>query len=530
MDNLEKTVSRSKALQEIKAAWTPLHKDLTDYILPRKNHIYDSESRGQRRTSKVYDSTAIYANRILAAGLLGRLSSPYQPWFRIGLDDPDLARHYTVRPWLEFVENVFYKGFRISNFYSEIHEAYLDMGCVGMPGFYMTRDPDTIFRFSARHISELCVAENRNHVIDTVYRTYPYTAKQAVNKWGAKAGEKILQLYNKKPDARVKILEAVEPRNDRDPRKLDRLNMPYKSLTIDLTHEHMIAASGYHEFPYAVPRWAKSSNEVYARSPGSDVLSEIITANNVRKTAMKAGQKGVDPPIFLPDEGFTGGTVNLTPGSVNFYRMGKGDIVIPPVSGNVPLATQQLEDSRAMIREGFYVNLFLALLEKTNITATQTLEIADEKMVLLGPTLTRLLTEGFDPIFHRGMGILVRDRRIPPPPPEHRGTGGEIEYFYTLAKAPVEKEHPGIAATNNFAAFLAEHNPSVMDNLNDDENLRRVAELNDMPTRGLRPPEQVKQMREARVQAEDEEVDKEDAASLAGVMQTLAKAGKEAAA
>ena len=529
MDDTEKTIARSKALQELKDPWNELHKDLTDHILPRKNNIYPDGQRGSRRTSQLFDSTAVYCNGIFAAGLFGGLSNPYQPWFKLGLDDPDLTKFHPVKEWLDIVEKTFYRGFRLSNFYSETHEGFLDMGCVGMPVVYMTRSPKTLFRFSARHISEVCVAENENHEVDTVYRKYPYTVRQAVHKWGGKAGEKARKLAKDKPDTQLTILEAVHPRKDRNPYKIDKSNMPFASLNIILTHEHMIEASGYHEFPFAVPRWSKASNEVYARSPGSNMLSEIFTANNIRKTALKAGHKGVDPPIFLPDEGFTGGKIDLRPGAVNFYRMGKGDVVIPPVSGNVNLATSQLEDSRAAIREGFFTNIFLALLQKTNITATQTMEIVGEKnMVLLGPSLTRIITEYYDPIFARGMGILARDQRIPPPPAELKDREWKVEYISSLAKAQKAYENSGIMETYNFAGLLAQNNPNVMDNLNDDENLRHVADLNNVPIKGLNSVAQVKKMRRARIEAQQDRADIEDAGDLAGIAQTLAKAGKEA--
>ncbi|MBW1989418.1 MAG: head-tail connector protein [Deltaproteobacteria bacterium] len=500
---------RFEQLAEIRTPWESLWQDCADYVLPRKNDITTEQTQGRRRNTKVYDSTAINANRILAAGLQGGLSSPSRPWFRLGLEDEDLVQFDPVKTWLETVERIFTQTFYRSNFYTQIHECYLDLGAFGTPCVYVEHDPRKALRFGARHIAEIFIAEDALGRVDTVFRRFGnFTARQAVQQWGRSVGENIWELAEKKPDQKVKILHAVFPRHDRDPHHPDRKNMPWASIYMDLEHRHIIHEGGYEEFPFMVARWSKNSNEVYGRSPAMDMLPEIMTLNEMRKTVLKAGHKQVDPPIFLPDDGFLGGKVRMTPGSVNYYRS-DGKIFVPNFGLNVPLGEAMLEDSREQIRAGFFTDLFLAIIKKRNMTATEVQEIGQEKMLLLGPTLGRLLTEIFDPLFDRAFAILARHGYLPPPPAELQGRNLHVEYISPLALAQKANEMDAIAQTYQFADLRAQFNPEILDNLDDDANIRKIAELSGMSLSGLRPQAMVRKIREARAQAQAEEMERE---------------------
>lgn len=518
-------LKRNKELADVKSGWLPLLQDCADYVLPRKNNIMSDANRGGRRNTQVYDSTAVNSNKIFAAGMYNGLSDPTRPWFRTDIEDQDLKEFPPVKEYLQQVQRIYYLALARSNFYNEIHEAYLDMGAFGLPCLYMERDPDKMIRFNSRHISEINIALNNLGTVDTIFREFPFTHRQAWQAW--KYDQKTAK---EKPEKELKVLHAVFPRERYDPRKIDVANMPFESVYIDVNAKEQVSQSGYPEFPYMTAHWSKSSNETYARSPAMDVLPEILTVNQIKKTSIKAGHKRLDPPIFLPDDGFTGGKVRLTPGAVNVYhsRKGQGDIVIPNLGGESQGAITILQDSRETIREGFYVNLFLALLRKPNITATQTIKIDEEKMGLLSPMIGRIIGGLFNPMFDRMYGILSRDGYLPEPPEELIGLNLGIEFISPLALAREIVEAASIHRTYDFADRVSAHNPTVYDNLNDDYNLRRIAEINGMPYDGLNDQDQVDQTREARLQATEEEAGKADAAGMAGMMKDVAKAEHDA--
>lgn len=502
--DVETLTKRLATLKAERSTWEPDWQDCADYTLPRKNNI-SFEVSESRRPVRVYDSTAINALRIFAAGLHSGLSSPSQRWFRVELDDRELMDWEPVKRWMEYPQRLFYKAFQRSNFYQEIHEAYQDIGCFGTPCIYAEEDSETLMRFSTRHIAELYAAQDAQGRIDTLFRVFKFTARQAHDEWGGSCGERILEVFEKDPYQKVEILHAVFPRSDRDPTRTDNGNMPFASYYVDVEGRHIISESGYRVFPFMAGRWNKNSNEVYGRSPAMDALPEIMSLNEMRTSILKSGQKAVDPPIWLPDDGYIGmGTVDLTPGAVNFYRADRGQLVVPNLSGNVQLGQQLLEDARAMVREAFYVNLFLAILQKPNMTATEVEEIGQEKLTLLGPTLGRLLTEIFDPLFRRGWDIMTQHPRLylPPPPRELSGRELKIEYVSPLALAQKTVEALAIQRSYAFAALVMQFSPEVMDNFDHDFNVRHVCDLNGMPLRGVRSLEEVQKRRQQAAEAQ----------------------------
>lgn len=517
-------LKRNEVLDRIKSPWLPILQDCADYVLPRKNNITGEGSRGSRRNVKVYDSTAVNSNVTFAAGMFNGLCDPTRKWFRTDIEDQDLKEFPPVKEFLQEVQRVYYLALARSNFYNEIHEALLDTGAFGLPCLYLERDPKKMLRFNARHISEIKIALNNQGMVDTIFREFPFTLRQAQQAWNYQPKD-----AKEKPDKELKLLHAVFPRSNYNPQKIDAKNKPWASHYIDMSAKEKISESGYEEFPYMTAHWSKSSNETYARSPTMGCLPEILTANQIKKTVIKAGHRQTDPVIFLPDDGFTGGKINLTPGSVNTYhaKKGQGDIVIPKIAGDVSPGVTILQDSREAIREALYVNFFLALLRKPNITATQTIKIDEEVMGLLSPMIGRMVGM-FDIMFDRMQGILGRDGKLPDPPEELEDQELRIEYISPLALARQASEITSIYRTYEFAGNLTQFDPTIPDHLDHSYNLRRVAELNGMPFEGMRDIEKVEELRKARMEAEDAEEGKEDMGALAGILRNVAKAEHDA--
>ena len=62
--------------------WESRWQAIEDYVLPRKAQITTVRSKGASRVGKLFDSTAIHANELLAASLQGTMSPSSALWFR----------------------------------------------------------------------------------------------------------------------------------------------------------------------------------------------------------------------------------------------------------------------------------------------------------------------------------------------------------------------------------------------------------------------------------------------------------------
>ena len=77
-----------------------------------------------------------------------------------------------------------YLAFARSNFQQEIFESYHDLICFGTACLMIEEDQEDIVRFSARHIKEIYIQENKKGIVDTIYRRFKMPASKLVEKFG----------------------------------------------------------------------------------------------------------------------------------------------------------------------------------------------------------------------------------------------------------------------------------------------------------------------------------------------------------
>lgn len=512
----EKLIKRFEALKSKRVTWEGHWQELADFILPRKADIVTVRTPGEKRTHRLFDATAIEANELLASALHGMLTSPQAPWFELTLRDRELAADEAVKGWLENVAGRMTTTLNNSNFQTEIHEVYLDLGCFGTAALFIEEDEEALVRFSARPLSEIFIAQDRRGKVDTVFRKFPFTGRQAVQLWGEKAvGERILKKFREAPDEEAQILHAVFPRADRLPGRSDGVNMPVASIYLDIEARHVIAEGGFEEMPYTVARWTKATGETFGRSPGMKGLADIKMLNEMCKTTLKAAQKVVDPPMLVADDGVML-PVRTTPASLNYARfLADGSDPIRPLQtgGNLPIGLEMEEQRRKAIRSAFFVDQ-LQLVGGPQMTATEVLQRTEEKLRLLGPVLGRLHSELLRPLIDRVFAIMFRADELPPPPHALKGGDIDVEYVSPIAKAQRATRAQGLLRVFEVAAPLTAAQPEMLDNIDGDAVVRELWDLFSVPGGLLRERKAVSAIRQARGQAAAEEAAKDDAERL----------------
>jgi hypothetical protein len=100
-------------------------------------------------------------------------------------------------------------------------------------------------------------------------------AYSVVNKWKDTCSKETKDLAEKSPYKPVKIIHITEPREARDPTKIDKYNMPYASYWWEAGNtERILAEGGFEYMPYQVARWGSSNNSVYSTGLGWIALKE----------------------------------------------------------------------------------------------------------------------------------------------------------------------------------------------------------------------------------------------------------------
>ena len=182
--------------------------------MPRKADVTFVRSKGEKRTEVLFDSTAITANNLLAASLHGTLTSPSLPWFTLKLRDEELMNERDVQLWLEDSGRRMYDTFNETNFNTEVHELYLDLCSIGTGALFVEEANEGFekgaIHFNTLHIAEYFIQENVNGKVDTLYRKYKLTARQAIEEFGEEnVGEKIIEPSKNKPDKQFNFIQFI---------------------------------------------------------------------------------------------------------------------------------------------------------------------------------------------------------------------------------------------------------------------------------------------------------------------------------
>jgi hypothetical protein len=524
--------TRFAGLEETRRPWLASWRELTGYMLPRKDSFAGDQrpTRGHIGDERIFDSTPSHALELLASSLGGLLTNPSMPWFDIRARRPGQADQAEVRTFLQQARDRMVSLFNTEDtgFQTNVHELYLDVALLGTAVMYVEADPDTVVRFCTRPLGEIFAAESARGAVDTVYRRYTLTARQAAREWGAACSDATLRTAEDRPDETVEILHAVFPRTDRDPYGVGAVHFPWASVYLEMATDHVLEESGYLEMPYLVPRWAKAAGETYGRGPGQTALSDTRVLNAMARTALMAAEKMSDPPLMVPDDGFLG-PVRSGPGGLSYYRAGSSDrIEALPVNVDLAATEKMMQQRRESVRRIFLGDQLAP--EGPAATATEAVIRQSEKMRVLGPVLGRLQAEFLSPLIRRVFRIMLRAGALPPFPRGLDPDDIEVRYTSAVARAQREQEARGLSRTMEYLApLVGTGDPfGIMDNFDTDRAARHVAELFGTPPDYLRPEPDVAEARAGRNRAADRASGESQAVrmttQMAEVARTLAAA------
>lgn len=462
----------------------PLYDDLAEFEAPqrgRPSYLADAaDSPGQRQTDRLFDATAVEAAAVLAANMQGALTSPTLPWFRLKTRDDRLNQVKAVQDWLEQAEQKMFLALRQSNFYAENMEGWLDLAVFGMRCLYIGERDTTGggatwggLLFRSHPPGSYVIDEGPDGLVDTVIREQQMTARVVFDQWGERAGDAIVTMAKARPDQLVTILHAVYPRPDGREGSYSQ-RMPYASCYVHLESRTLMEEGGFRDFPYAVPRWAKTSGEMYGRGPGMIALPDVRTLNRADESSLEAVNLGIKPPLTALNDGVIG-EIDLRPWGVTAIE--SKDALMPLNMGTqFDMANLFLEERRARIRRIFFWDQ-LQLPNEREMTYGEVERRLELMRRILGPTISRLEYEDLNVTVGRVFGIMLRRGQFGRPPQELGGADLDIEYEGPLAKS---QRSGRLAALQQSVSLLAplmadpDIAAQVKENLNMDAVIRDV--------------------------------------------------------
>ena len=530
-------IMRHKAMENNRSTWEQHWQEIAERIIVRKAEFTRgknptaTQSRGEKRQEKVFDSTAALALERFTAAIESLITPRNARWHKLRPIDEALRENHEVRVYLDEVTRIIFANryAPTANFASQTNEVYTDLGAFGTGAMLIEDDYGKGLRYSSIPLEQCFPIYDAWGRLVGVHRDFELEAHQVLREFGEDMTPDMIKHAAKHtPMARFRFLHVVRERDEYDPQRKDHRGMKFMSCYVSHTGMAILREKGYRTMPYTVTRYTTSTKEDYGRSPAMTVLPTIKTLNEMKKTVLRAAQKMVNPPLMLAEDGALR-SFDLREGSLNHGALdAQGNALVKPLDlgGQVGLGMDIMMAEQKTVNEAFLVTLFQILVETPAMTATEAMLRAQEKGALLAPTMGRQQSEFLGPLIKREIDILAHAGAFPPMPDVLLEAGGEIEIEYESPIMLAQRAGEGVAILQTLQAItpLAQVDPSVLDPFDMEATARILAEVNGYPAKGMRSKEDIAARKEESAQAAQAQQLLAAAPVAAGAMKDMAQA------
>ena len=363
---------------DMRAPWIKRWDDARRYTTPTSDEDM----------ATLFDSTASDAADNLAASIYSLITPPESLWMTL-VPESDMS------PNPEIATNVFRANLNDSNFYTTIHQCYMDLVVMGTACLFMAENPIgavSAFSFTAIPMYDIAILPNAvfhttsMHACDVVARFPQWTPPTDIRDKMARDPEMPLKL--------VQSLVGTD-------------FVAWLDVGGDIEN-NIVSVGTFETNPYIIFRWSLSSGELYGRGPVMRALPDIKTANKVVELVLKNETIAVSGIWQADDDGVINlGNINLTPGAIIPKAVGSSGLTPLSSGANFDVSQLVLKDLRERIRHALLADR-LGLLSDREMTATEIMAHNADMMRVLGATYGRLLHEFIRPLVDRGLQILSR--------------------------------------------------------------------------------------------------------------------------
>lgn len=522
--------------------------DLAQFILPRRsiwltqstggNPSPNNMTRGREINTAIVDPTATFATRVCAGGLMSGLASPSRPWFKVVPAAQRTEIDAVARMWLDEVEDRLYTVLAGSNFYNAFAQECEDLVVFGTGPSIIYEDEKDLIRLYNPAVGEYFLSSGATMRVDGLYRYFVMTIAQIVDFFEVENCPADIQKMWQEKGAQLEteriVAHSIEPNFAIGPGNLGKVPGGFTWREVywvyGSTSFKPLSMRGFVDQAFTAARWSTQSNDAYGRSPGMDVLPDVIQLQVMTRRMAEAIEKQVRPPL-VADMSLKNQPSSSLPGHVTYVaNLGPqtGMRSMYDVNPDISAMAANILAIEKRIQVGLFNDLFLMLEQQagTNMTAYEVAQRMNEKLQVLGPVIEGLISDSLKPKLKRIYGIMKRSGAIEPPPPSLRGQPLDIEFTSILAVAQKAAATGGLERLASLIGNLVAVYPDVKDNLDSDKFLREFSELLGNPADIMRGPEQVKVIRAQQQQQQANAAKMQAADQMANTANTGAQAAQ----
>lgn len=394
---------------------------LRKHIMPHSRAAADNQQYPSSSVKRLHSTTAIKSLRILTGAHIMYITPSNQRWFSLQSGLRGRNKSTRVDEWFSESTETMFSELGRSNFYTEIHETFLDRCLTGTGCLYCDTMPNGRLNFKHIAAGTYAIAENESGQVDTLVRQFQLTPHQAVSKFGYKnLPARVQEAWDNtktRYTQRHEYIHLVLPRQTCDfgHDLINKRRMKWASLYIYRGEDRqLIKEEGYNEFPYLVTRFLRYGESPYGYAPGLDVQEEITATLKLERVMDVLGEVAAFPRILQLAEQV--GEVDLRAGGITTIKPGAANAQLPRewgTSGKYDVGKDRIADKEEKIREAFFVDMLMPLANvERQMTATEINARQEERVLSFSPSLTLFIAD-CNILIHRVFSILFRQGKFP---------------------------------------------------------------------------------------------------------------------
>ena len=416
-----------------------------------------------------------------------------------------------------------------SGFESALRKFYTNISVFGTSCMYIEDVPEKGLRYRTMNFGATYVRESPSGLVDGFLLRWDLTLRQIAAKFGEDAlSSRQKMMLQKNPETEEEIWNIVLPINELPevPTKF-KGQFSYASVYFNNNPTHILGTDYYFSKPYICARINTNAGDEYGRSPATPIINSIALANKLQRDIVISSELSINPPIMVTPDAIQR-SYSIQAGAFLHGAIGmNGEQLLRPL--DLGQRKQDgfilLEQLQSRINDAFNLSLFQVLNDgNPQMTATEVLERRDEKYTLLAGELHQISGELFPDLIARELEILNLQGKLPEMPEELAEVGGvyDIQYESPFARMFGVEESKTINEIIATAMNYSQVSPEILDNIDFDSALRRIAKNSNLPAGVIVGTEQLQAIRGQRqIQQQQQQ--------LAQQLPALAQAEKTAA-
>lgn len=405
--NVKKTEERRQKVKnsEEYESFTTLVDDVRHLYMPDYTTLRNQVSKGTKLNKRRVSDAGIQMVADYAAGVQSETVTSGEMWFEYH----DRKKESGDVDMLDDITKISYDRLNASNFNTEFNRHQKGAACDGTSCMYVERVAGQL-NYTYVPFGDFWFTQDYRGRPDTVWVEKTTTVGALVGEFADNVSAKTKRDFEKNPEKEIKIVHYCAKRLERDGSKINTINKLYELITYEVGENHLLEEGGTDLQKFMVYRVKRIANESLGRGPAIDTVCSMYAVERCAKD-MQRGLRLAVVPVYavgasMGQNGFR--VIHQEDASIMVYN--DTGIATPPQTLNPPVNVEfgqkYMEWMIGQMRGLFFLDYFNPVMNKKNITATQTREIVSKSQQMVDQIVGPLKEECLDPMLKWTMILL----------------------------------------------------------------------------------------------------------------------------